>query len=401
MRRQLRACLIAVSLVVANMPSALATAFTFTTIDVPGAPTNSTGINDTGQIVGTFFAGTHGYLLSGGTFTTIDVPGAFATFANGINGLGQIVGFSHTIGPPPGTRGYLLSGGTFTTIDVPGASCTVASGINGTGQIVGAFQDATGFHGYLLSGGTFTTIDVPGASSTDANGINDTGQIVGTFSDAAGTHGYLLSGGTFTTIDVPGAPTNSTGINAMGQIVGSFGQIEAFEPEDLHGYLANVLPKMSITTNRTSFGRTDMLTVSVGVGNPGFPAVVDFYFGALLPDGHTVVFFNDLEFHSAVGDLAKPADLRPIVAGVDLSTPFTFSQHTFFEYTWTGGEPSGRYLLFVAAVHPGTFADNSIDAGDIVAVSTAAVLFVTGDSSDQAADAGVLPNGRQSTGLQR
>ncbi len=182
MRRQLRACLIAVSLVVANMPSALATAFTFTTIDVPGAPTNSTGSNDTGQIVGTFFAGTHGYLLSGGTFTTIDVPGD---------------------------------------------------------------------------------------------------------------------------------PTNSTGINAMGQIVGSFGQIEAFEPEDLHGYLANVLPKISITTNRTSFGRTDMLTVSVGVGNPGFPAVVDFYFGALLPDGHTVVFFNDLEFHSAVGDLAKPADLRP------------------------------------------------------------------------------------------
>src|SRR5690348_12647914 len=112
MRRQLRACLIAVSLVVANMPSAFATAFTFTTIDVPGAPTNSTGINDTGQIVGTF-------------------------------------------------------------------------------------------------------------------------------SDAAGTHGYLLSGGTFTTIDVPGAPTNSTGINAMGQIVGSFGQIEAFEPENLHGYLAN------------------------------------------------------------------------------------------------------------------------------------------------------------------
>jgi hypothetical protein len=121
----------------------------------------------------------------------------------------------------------------------------------------------------------------------------------------------LATAFTFTTIDVPGAPTNSTGINAMGQIVGSFGQIEAFEPEDLHGYLANVLPKISITTNRTSFGRTDMLTVSVGVGNPGFPAVVDFYFGALLPDGHTVVFFNDLEFHSAVGDLAKPADLRP------------------------------------------------------------------------------------------
>jgi hypothetical protein len=113
------------------------------------------------------------------------------------------------------------------------------------------------------------------------------------------------------------------------------------------------------------------------------------------------VFFNDLEFHRAVGDLAKPADLRPIVAGVDLATPFTFSQPTFFEHTWTSGEPSGRYLFFVAAVHPGAFADNSIDAGDIVAMSTAAVLFVTGDSFDQAADTGALWNGRQSTGLLR
>jgi hypothetical protein len=182
--------------------------------------------------------------------------------------------------------------------------------------------------------------------------------------------------------------------------VGSFGQIFAFEPEDLHGYLANVLPKISITTNRNSFETTDTLTVSVGVENPGFPAVVDFYFGAVLPDGRTV-FFNDLEFHSAVGSLQSPAEMPPIVAGVNLATSFTFSQPTFFEYTWTGAEPSGRYLLFVAAVHHGAFSDNSIDAGDIVAVSTAAVLFVTGDSFDQAADTGALRNGRQSTELLR
>src|SRR5262245_49007786 len=191
MRRQLRACLIAVSLVVANIPGALAAAFTFTTIDVPGGPT---GINNTGQIVGSFFdaAGVRGYLLSGGTLTMIHVSGVRDTFATGINGTGQIVGWSGA--PFVGTHGYVLSGATFTTIDVPGARSTVASGINDTGQIVGTFVDAAGEHGYVLSGATFTTIDVPGARSTVASGINDTGQIVGTLVDAAGAHGYVLSG---------------------------------------------------------------------------------------------------------------------------------------------------------------------------------------------------------------
>ena len=120
MRRQLRVCLIAVSLVLAYMPSALATAFTLTTIHVPGVfVTTALGINRTGQIVGDFgdvYGGVHGDPLSGGTFTTIDIPRASYTAAHGINDAGQIVG---TFVDAAGTHGYLLSGGTFTTIDVP------------------------------------------------------------------------------------------------------------------------------------------------------------------------------------------------------------------------------------------------------------------------------------------
>ena len=70
-------------------------AFTFTTIDVPGAAPGSTqagGINNSGQIVGSFDAGatTHGFLDTGGSFTTIDVPGASGagTVASGINDAG-------------------------------------------------------------------------------------------------------------------------------------------------------------------------------------------------------------------------------------------------------------------------------------------------------------------------
>jgi probable HAF family extracellular repeat protein len=57
--------------------------------------TFATGINDAGQIVGSYFdghSGYHGFLYSGGFFTTIDDPSAARTFPNGINMSGQIVG---------------------------------------------------------------------------------------------------------------------------------------------------------------------------------------------------------------------------------------------------------------------------------------------------------------------
>ena len=65
--------------------SANAATYTFTQIDVPGAPfTEAHGINDAGQIVGGFndSTGSHGFLLdTGGSFIQIDVPGAFFTRA--------------------------------------------------------------------------------------------------------------------------------------------------------------------------------------------------------------------------------------------------------------------------------------------------------------------------------
>jgi uncharacterized membrane protein len=122
------------------------------------------------------------------------VPGAsLGTVALGINDAGQIVG-SFFGGTPQGTtHGFLNTGGVFTTIDPPGTSFTEARGINDARQIVGRFLDATGAHGFLLTGGIFTTIDVPGASllGTAAFGINDAGQIVGNFSDGTGGHGFL------------------------------------------------------------------------------------------------------------------------------------------------------------------------------------------------------------------
>ncbi len=76
---------LSVSLVVillGNGTTVCARSYAFTTIDVPGArSTNVRGINDAGQIVGSFagfITGVRkfqGFLLAGSTFTTIDVPG--------------------------------------------------------------------------------------------------------------------------------------------------------------------------------------------------------------------------------------------------------------------------------------------------------------------------------------
>jgi probable HAF family extracellular repeat protein len=224
-------------------------------IDVPGAIPGSTrafGINDTGQIVGTFDVieqdglHTHGFLQdTDGSFTRIDVDGARGTQAGGINNSGVIVG---TFQDGTGTHGFVRdTDGSFTRIDVDGALETNASGINSSGVIVGTFdvieQDRLNTHGFIKVGGIFARIDVDGALDTLAFGINSPegylsehlGQIVGWFQDLTGRHGFLrATDGSFTSFDFPSAAqTYAVGINDSGQIVGSF----LLDPGRWHGFL--------------------------------------------------------------------------------------------------------------------------------------------------------------------
>ena len=213
--------------------------YVYTKLDVPGAATTyPTGINASGQIVGSYIDAanvTHGFLLSEGNYFTLDVPGALETQAAGINASGQIVG--SYIDATNNGHGFLLSEGNYTTIDVPGAP-TSAVGINDSGQIVGFYNDAGGTHGFLLSAGSYTTLDAPGATiETVAYGINTSGQIVGEYVGAGFTrHGFLLSEGNYTTLDAPGSfyGTSATGINDFGQIVGTY-----VDPRVQHGFLVD------------------------------------------------------------------------------------------------------------------------------------------------------------------
>ena len=96
------------------------------------------------------------------TYTTLDDPSGVmgTTTATGINNAGQIVGTYQTVTSGHQIHGFLYSGGTYTTIDDPLATGkSSATGINDAGQVVGFYLGNDGhFHGFLYSGGAYTAL---------------------------------------------------------------------------------------------------------------------------------------------------------------------------------------------------------------------------------------------------
>jgi probable HAF family extracellular repeat protein len=167
-------------------------------------------------------------LASGGpiTFSTLDYPGALATWARGINNLGQIVG-SYRDGT--GDHGFVYTGGLFKTLDFPGAdypggAATAARDINDSGMIVGTYGSATGNHGFSFDGTAYLSMDAPGADYTDTLGINNHGEIVGQYAGAGPPYPYfwfLYTGGAYVAFQKPAtARSIALDIDDLGRVVG-------------------------------------------------------------------------------------------------------------------------------------------------------------------------------------
>ena len=236
--------------------------YTFKTISVPGAATTAAnGINDKGQIVGSFWDASgheYGFIDSAGGFATISVAGAASVAANGINDLGAVVGtFTDSAGV---THGFLDNGGTIVTINAPGAVGTAADAINDQGQIVGSFLSpksptdpaAVGpaVNGFLRDpAGGFTTIvagrndGFQGVTQPYPFGINDSGVIVGTTQLAPGgqPQAWEYTGTTLEPLPtIAGAMgTGATDVNNNGLIVGWYGVADAGTIPDGATFLDN------------------------------------------------------------------------------------------------------------------------------------------------------------------
>jgi hypothetical protein len=152
------------------------------------------------------------------TFVTFDYPGATATVLSGINNAGQIVGSFFTA--TTYLQGFIRNAdGSLVPIALPFPfTDSPASGINSSGQVVGAsfYSGTFAVQGYLRSTvGTYSTIDDPvNPNNNGAFGINDGGMIVGSYADTSNPafgHGFLRdTGGNFTTIDDPNMATTQT-----------------------------------------------------------------------------------------------------------------------------------------------------------------------------------------------
>lgn len=102
------------------------------------------GINNSGTVAGFFQDSTgvfHGFLLSGSTATTLDFPGAMDTLAFGVNNHGEVVGiYFDSMGVQ---HGFVNLGGMWYTVDDPnGIGTTTINGVNDLGQLVGFYADA-------------------------------------------------------------------------------------------------------------------------------------------------------------------------------------------------------------------------------------------------------------------
>ena len=232
-------CLCALAMTVAGAGRVLV----FTTIDFPGAVlTNVQGINDLGELVGfyTDTAGkTHGFLRSGEQYRSIDFPGAGLTLARGIGPAGDIVGSyqrQNESGAVPG-HGFLMTRrGGFFKVDYPGHQNTYAQRILADGTILGCYHDADTMgtmHGFVLS--WRRGFDAIPESTTMHNGATPDGKlIVGLFTDMTDNRGkgYILDRGRFSPFEVPGSSfTAAWDVSPSGVIVGVFRDSAGF-----HGF---------------------------------------------------------------------------------------------------------------------------------------------------------------------
>jgi uncharacterized membrane protein len=202
-----------------------------------GAATQGTGINDKGDVAGTYFDNDayHAFFrrTDGKIFTFDGTEGAPNTYAYGINQSRQIVGTywdSNDV-----FHGFIRNpDGTIITLDAPGAGTlymegTEAYALNDAGTVTGVYVNDDGlYHGFVRApDGTYSSFDAQGNSYTVPNCINRNGYIGGDASSfSSGEHGFVRApDGTITLFDATDKrkpSTGVTGINDDGEIVGSY-----------------------------------------------------------------------------------------------------------------------------------------------------------------------------------
>jgi probable HAF family extracellular repeat protein len=176
-------------------------------------------INNDGVVVGwsrMIVGGTdsHAFRYENGVMEALSgFPTTTGSSASGINDLGQIVG-SFSLEDSYGTHGFVWSDG----VPVDLGDETGAHAINNSGIVVGYYDGPSiPMTACYWDDGVLVDLGVPdGYSQSRARGVNDLGQIVGNPSSASGG-GVLWENGSTTLL-----PGGSQAINEKGECVGGY-----------------------------------------------------------------------------------------------------------------------------------------------------------------------------------
>lgn len=127
------------------------------------------------------------------------------------------------------------------------------------------------------------------------------------------------------------------------------------------------LPRVALTGVPTTARAGDSLTIGLEAGNPSDGEELDLYVGAILSDGHTVLFLNTLGQFIGVGLLSLPASFVPMQvlppgSGVNNAALLAMTVPA------ASALPPGTYTLFAALVRRGVLADGVLGPGDLVAL---------------------------------
>jgi hypothetical protein len=214
-----------------------ADAQTYTTFNVKGAPTTVAGINDAGDVTGSFNTGhgdhfaVRGYVRSAtGKLTRFFI--AKSTLPTAINNAGTVAGYYAEAGHS--NVGFIRkSNGKIVQFDADSSDVTTPVAINPSGESLALLWDGSAKGAVRTPGGALTKFQMPKAGgdrpSTMPAGLNADGEAVGLEIDlnAQNSRGFVrMPDGTLTLFDVPGAGSGNgqgtfpTGVNSSGTIAG-------------------------------------------------------------------------------------------------------------------------------------------------------------------------------------
>jgi hypothetical protein len=128
---------------------------------------------------------------------------------------------------------------------------------------------------------------------------------------------------------------------------------------------------LSVSVDASRYVKGSRMTTTLSIVNAGHAATVDLLLFEVLPGSDQVLVVTPQGIK--MGRLSQPSSLVPLSPGLDLTSPFQVSRP--FSYTWTGTEPVGTYAWVLAAVRPGSLADNRFDPGDLLVSSSAVFTF--------------------------